>query len=592
MQVVKQLWQILTPNERIGVVPLLFMTLVMALLDVVGVASIMPFVSVMANPELVKSNPILSFAYEASFKIGVSSVDQFLLLLGTIVFFLLVVSLLFKAATTYLLVRFSFMREFSIGHRLVHAYLHQPYHWYLSRNSSDVGKNVLSEVSTIVASGILPIMTVITQSVVATALVVTLLVIDYTVALTAISILGTAYLFLVKFVGGILSKLGGDRMLMNTARFRALNEAFRSPKEVKIGNLEAYYMERFEYPAERFARDSAAAQATQHMPRYLIELVVFGGMILIVLLLLSKSGSFQNSAPLIALYAFAGYRLMPSLQQIYSSISALRFVSPTLNALHNEISEINPEVADNQMVVQPSPQKSIELNNVTFRFSNGSKDIVSNLCLKISVGETVGIVGQTGSGKTTLIDLLVGLLDPTSGEILVDGTPLNKARRKSWMTKIAYVPQQVFLADDTVEANIALGVKREDINQARVIEASKLACIDKFISGSLTQGYKTNVGEDGINLSGGQRQRIAIARALYRNPEILILDEATSALDTNIEKEVIESVLNEKKNITVIMIAHRTSTLKECDAIYVLEDGKIQRSGTYVSLGYKLLSQT
>ncbi len=583
MQTTKKLLALLTPPERKRAYLLLSMILIMALLDMLGVASIMPFMAVLATPDLIETNSFLKVLYAVSNNFGINTREELLFLLGMLVFVLLLVSLAFKALTTYAQLRFTLMREYSIGKRLVEGYLHQPYSWFLSRHSADLGKTVLSEVGTVIHGSIMPIMNLIAQCAVTTALLALLILIDPKLALIVGLTLATAYALIFKATRGLLSRMGTERVTANQARFTAVSEAFGASKEVKVGGLEQAYINRFSGPAQTYARHQATAQVISQLPRFALEAIAFGGMLLVILYLMAVSGSFASSLPIIALYAFAGYRLMPALQQIYGAVTQLRFAGPALDALHADLMSLQP--------AHPNPsqddialKQAITLNDVQYRYPNAPQLALKNLSLTIPAKSTAGLVGATGSGKTTTVDLILGLLEAQQGTLEIDGQVITDHNRRSWQRAIGYVPQQIYLADDTVAANIAFGVNAKDIDQQAVERAAKIASLHEFVANELPQQYQTNVGERGVRLSGGQRQRIGIARALYHNPQVLILDEATSALDNLTEQAVMEAVHNLGHEITIILIAHRLSTVRQCDQIYLLERGEVKASGTYEEL--------
>jgi len=579
----RKLLQLLTLPERKRAGLLLGMILVTALLDMIGVASIMPFMAVLANPELVETNAILKASYVASSNLGVNTPEQFLFALGLLVFILLVVSLTVKALTTYAQLRFTLMREYSIGKRLVEGYLHQPYSWFLSRHSADLGKTILSEVSTVVLGSMTPMMNLIAQGAAAAALLMLLILIDLKLALIVGLTLATAYALIFKATRGLLARMGTERVTANQERFTAVSEAFGASKEVKVGGLEQAYIQRFADPARLYARHQATAQVISQLPRFALEAIAFGGILLVVLYLMARSGSFASALPIIALYAFAGYRLMPALQQIYGAVTQLRFAGPAIDALHSDLMSLkskHPNPSQDAIVLK----QAITLNLIQYRYPNAPHLALKNLSLTVPAKYTVGLVGATGSGKTTTVDLLLGLLEAQQGTLAVDGQVITEHNKRAWQREIGYVPQQVYLADDTVAANIAFGIQAKDIEQAAVERAAKIANLHDFVANELPQQYQTTVGERGVRLSGGQRQRIGIARALYHNPQVLILDEATSALDNLTEQAVMEAVHNLGHEITIILIAHRLSTVKACDTIFLLEKGELKAQGTFYEL--------
>ena len=497
---------------------------------------------------------------------------------------MLVASLAFKALTTYAQTRFGLMREYSIGKRLVEGYLHQPYSWFLDRHSTDLGKTILSEVGAVVRGGLTPLMMLMAQSTVALALLILLIIVDPLLAVSVSVVLGLAYAGIFAVVSGWLKSLGQARIDANKERFNAVSEAFGAAKEVKVSGLEEAYIQRFAKPAETFAKGQATATVISQLPRFALEAIAFGGMLLMILYLMAKSGSFASVLPIIALYSFAGYRLMPALQQVYGAFTKLRFAGPALDALHQDLSSLQAIDAQHGHFSPLPLTQAISLNQVSYCYPNAVQSALKGIDLIIPAYSTVGFVGATGSGKTTTVDVILGLLEPQEGALKIDGQPITAANRRPWQRAIGYVPQSIYLSDDSVAANIAFGVNTKDIDQRAVERAAKIANLHEFVINDLPQGYATAVGERGVRLSGGQRQRIGIARALYHNPQVLILDEATSALDNLTEQAVMLALNNLGHNITVILIAHRLSTVRQCNQIFLLERGEVKASGTYDQL--------
>jgi ABC-type multidrug transport system fused ATPase/permease subunit len=298
---------------------------------------------------------------------------------------------------------------------------------------------------------------------------------------------------------------------------------------------------------------------------------------------MAQTGNFNSILPIFSLYIFAGYRLMPAIQQIYSSFTSLTFSAPALEKLYNDLKNLKPITLNEDKSILPL-NKSIILKNIHYNYPNTSRVSLKNINLEIPAKSTVGFVGSTGSGKTTLVDIILGLLEAQKGTLKIDEKMITKENTRSWQRSIGYVPQHIYLKDDSIAANIAFGVSHENINQKMLERASKIANLHNFVVEELPNQYQTSVGERGVRLSGGQRQRIGIARALYHNPQVLILDEATSALDNETEKAVMDSVNNLRKGITIILIAHRLNTLKNCDIIFKLDRGQIARRGTFQEL--------
>ena len=582
MKSFKKIFDLLSVSERKQVFYLLIMILFMALLDVIGVASIMPFIGVLTNPDLIENNIFINNLFNYSNIIGVKTKEEFLFALGILVFLLLVFSLAFKALLTYVQLRFVAMSQYGLSKRMMERYLNQPYSWFLNRHSADIGKTVLSEVRLIISKGLKPIMNIITNGTVAIALLLLLILNDPKFALIACSSLGLTYFFVYRLTRSFLMRIGRERVQANKDRFTIVTETFNAAKELKVGSLEKAFLERFSIPAKTLAKHSAVAGSIGQLPRYALEIIAFGGMLLLILLMMGQT-NFTNVLPLIALYVFAGYRLMPALQQIYLSATMLRFVSPSLNSIHDDIQTLDPEMIKKSNNTMPLT-KAITLKDLYYQYPNSLKTTIKDITLNIPASSTVGIVGITGSGKTTIVDIILGLLQAQKGTLKVDENVINRNNLAAWRRSIGYVPQDIFIADDTLAANIAFGIDKKDINQEHVQQAAKIANIDDFVRDKLPQQYQTTVGERGVRLSGGERQRIGIARALYRNPQVLILDEATSSLDNLTEQLVMKEIQKIGGNKTIIMIAHRLSTVKKCDIIFYLEKGELKAQGTYEEL--------
>ena len=583
MQKIKKILFLLSPEERKSANLLLIMITVMALLDMLGVASILPFMAVLTNPELIQTNIILNKMFQVSRLFAVENNKQFLFALGALVFLTLVFSLIFKAITIYLQLRFIQIREYTIGKRLVERYLHQPYSWFLNRHSADLGTTILSEVSQVISSTLFPLMELISKGMVAIALITLLIITDPKLALIVGLSLSLSYFLIYFFTRSYLNRIGKERLKNNEIRFTTVSEAFGAAKEVKVAGLEQIFIKRFSDSAKNYAQNQASAMVINQIPRFILEVIAFGGVLLLILYLIARTGNFNNALPIISLYLYAGYRLMPALQGIYSAVSNLTFGGPSLDKLYEDIK--NLKTFDlNKNTVPINLNELITLKNINYSYPNSSRTALKNISLTIPYKNTVGLVGSTGSGKTTTVDIILGLLESQKGTLEVDGLIINKYNNRSWQRSLGYVPQHIYLSDDTIAANIAFGVQSKDINYDAVQRAAEISNLHEFIINELPKKYQTTIGERGIRLSGGQRQRIGIARALYHNPQVLILDEATSALDNQTEKAVMDAVNNLSKSITIILIAHRLSTVKNCDKIYLFEKGQIINEGTFNEL--------
>lgn len=583
MKIIKKVLYLLTPHERKYAVFLLVMALVMAFIDMIGVASILPFVAVLTNPSLIETNIILKTMFQYLSNFGIETNQHFMFALGVIVFVLFISSLAFKTLTTYLQLIFVKMREYTVGKRLLENYVHQPYSWFLDKHSADLGKSILSEVPLVVQNSLNPLIQIITQLFVALAIVSLLIFNNPKLSLIAFSSLVIAYVLTYTFVRKRLAYIGEERLKKNKLRFTAVGEVFNAFKEIKVGVLEKIYIKRFADPAKTLAKHEASAKVLGSIPHFALEAIAFGGMLLLILFLMSKTGTLTTVLPLIALYAFAGYRLVPAIQKIYISIAQLRFVGPSLDALVEDLKSLkllNLNEDQNSIILN----KKVILNHIYYNYPNSSAAVIKGISLSIPARSIIGIVGPTGSGKTTTVDIILGLLEPKKGTLEIDNTIINKENYRSWQRTVGYVPQQIYITDDTVAANIAFGVDYKNINQEAVEHAAKISNLHEFVINELPMQYKTKVGERGVKLSGGQRQRIGIARALYHKPQLLIMDEGTSSLDNITEHIIMETISKIKKDITIILIAHRLNTVKNCDNIFVLENGQVKEQGNFEEL--------
>ena len=576
---------LLEPSEKRRGILLLILILITAFIDMMGIASVLPFIAVLTNPSIIETNVLLSYLYKQSSYLGVNTLEEFLFILGIGVFIILIISLTFRALTTYGQMRFTLMQEYVIGRKLVEGYLNQPYSWFLDKNSADIGKSVLSDVKEIIDRTILSLLNIIVHGTTVITLLILLIIVDTSLALSVGFVLGITYGIIFLIMKNLLSRIGIERTKVNTERFKIVLEAFSATKDVKVRGLENEYTDRFSESAEIYAKNQSLADVISALPRYFIEAIAFGGMIILVLFLIASGNSFVNIIPLLALYAFAGYRLIPSLQIIYSSSILMRFMGPTLDLLIKDLvnlKKIDKDFHDEESILNFN--KFIELKNIHFSYLNSDRESLTNINLTVPRNKKIGIVGSTGSGKTTMVDLILGLLDPSKGSISIDGLLITNKNKRSWQRKIGYVPQNIFLSDCSILENIALGIDKKNIDTNAAVQAAKIANLHEFIMTDLPEGYKSRVGERGVKLSGGQRQRIGIARALYAKPQLLILDESTSALDNITEKIVMEAIHNLGDRVTVIMIAHRLNTVRNCDTILVLDQGTLQAQGTYDEL--------
>ena len=579
MSLKKNLLTLFTKRDLRNFIIIFFGILLTGLFEVIGIASIAPFMAIVSSPELAQENEYLALFYNF---VNAKSHKEFVVILGLVVIISILVSNTYQAFMAWVITNFSRAQTHHLSVRLLKQYLFQPYSFFLNRNTSEMGKNIVSEVSRGVAGVLLPLLNLASKSVISISIFALLFAIEPLTALISLLVFGGIYGVLFLSVKNRLSKIGVETTDAATERFKIAHEAMAGIKEIKLRGSENIFLELFFKHSETYARNYAIRALLATIPRYFIEVLAFGGIIAIILSLLMTGRTGTEIIALISVYAMAGYRLLPALQAIYSDLTSFKFNLPIIEVLAADFRDdrqIQPSVDDKTELIF---EEKIDLEKIHFSYDNGIP-VLSGINLCIERNTTVGLVGSTGSGKTTLVDIILGLLDPKKGSITVDSIKINQNNSQIWQRKLGYVPQSIFLLDDTIKRNIAFSASDNQINDERIIEVAKMANLHKHIT-ILDEGYNSKVGERGLRLSGGQIQRIGIARALYNNPEVLILDEATSALDGVTENAVMDAIHNLSNKKTIIMIAHRLSTIKECDVIYFLDQGKIVDSGSYNEL--------
>ena len=584
---IQKIFDLLSYKEKLGLFLLFILQVAVACIEMAGIASIMPFMAVVANPNMIQDNRWLRFAY-GLFEFG--SIQRFLFFLGVLLLGLMVLSNLSKALLSWASLKFDNGLNYKLARRLLSSYLARPYEFYLNRNTAEIGKNVLAEVRTVIAGVLGAGMNVMSNLLICFCILALIMWVDPIIATTIIIILGGCYGLIYTIVRTKLSRIGREQVESNRQKYKAAGEVLGGIKDLKILGRELNFLERFATHALRHSKNNITAGVISQLPKYALEVIAFGGILMMVLSFLGDKRDAGHMIPLLALYAFAGYRLLPALQLIFSGITTVRFNLASLDLLHHDLTEIGSKSEPEQYLkqssfVKPLPfMRELELRNITYTYSGAQKSAVKELCLTIPINTTVGFVGATGSGKTTTVDIILGLLTPSSGQLLADGQLIQEQNLSGWQRNIGYVPQSIFLSDDTVMRNIAFGVPERDIDRDAVLKAAQIANLADFIKNELPEQYNTVIGERGVRLSGGQRQRIGIARALYRDPALLILDEATSALDGVTEEAVMVAIRNLSRKKTILIIAHRLTTIKDCDIIYLLDHGQLSNEGTFSEL--------
>ncbi|MEK6746303.1 MAG: ABC transporter ATP-binding protein [Pseudomonadota bacterium] len=557
---------------------------VVAIFEVLGVASIMPFIAVASNPELIQTQPFLRKLYLLS---GAENNMDFLTYLGCAVLFLLILSNVTSALVNWLVLTFTYKRGHELSLGLLRDYTSRPYIYFLSNNTSQMRKMLMNQIPRVVNGVLIPAMQLMARGVVLVFMLFLLMTINPVITLLVFGVVGGCYAAIYFNLRRHVKHIGQQTMKEEAQCHKVVSEVLGGIRDVKLLGREDYFISRFAMPSELNAHYHASSGAMAVLPRYLLEILAFSTMIIVILALLTREESLNDILPTLALYAVIGYRMLPALQQAFHSITLIRFHTPAMLELCNVL---NVDKADDKQygISDITLGKEINLQNVSFTYPEKSEAVLKNISLQIPAHKITALVGTTGSGKSTLADIITGILRPESGEIYIDDKLLDTQSIRPWQNIIGYVPQQIFLIDDTIRRNIAFGIDDNKIDETAVFSAAKMAQIDDFISSELADGYNSVVGERGVRLSGGQRQRIGLARALYHNPQLLVLDEATSALDNVTERSVMETINRLGNDIdsrkTIVVIAHRLSTVQQCHNIVLLKNGQIEAQGSYDNL--------
>ncbi len=578
-----RLLRLLPPSERRAALWLFLAMLLAAVLETLGVASIMPFMAVVMDPEMLSG---LGPLREILASIGVVADRDAVVAIGLAVFAILVLSNVAAALSLWMQHLYLARVQHALSDELFGGFLAQPYGFHVMRDAASLSNTVFSHVNGAITQALAPMLLGLARVFVVISLLALLVAKDPVIALAALGLFGVAYAGVYGALRGRQTNLGSTLAEAAEDRYRVVLEALGAIKELLVLGRSQESRARFNAASLRYFRSSSLNSAISVLPRYLLESVAFGGIVLVTILLVLSGGGMAQTIPTLALYAFAGYRMMPALQQIYASAVALRFAGAAVDALERDLVECRSALAQVPRTAGTAvlPRDGVlAVRDVTFSYPSADRPALHDVSLEILPRQTVGVVGRTGSGKTTLADLLLGLYEPASGVITYGGQPLTREAIASWRQQVGYVPQGVFLANASIAENIALGVPAAERDLEKVRRAAQLAQADEFIS-ALPLGYDTDVGERGVRLSGGQRQRLGIARALYHDPSFLVFDEATSALDGMTEEAVMSALRRLSGSRTIFLIAHRLRTVESCDQIFVMEAGRLVAVGTYAEL--------
>jgi len=579
---IRKLNDLFDQKERMQFIGVMVVALAMAIFQAIGVASILPFINMVVDPSVITENQWMVYFFKL---FGFRTINSFMVASGFAVLGVLVVGNFISAFSTWLKLRFVWKKNHNLSCALLRKYIFMPYGYFLNQNTASLSKNVLSEVQQLTGNFLLPLIKIVTEGIMTVVIFVMLLYVNFLVTIVAAGVFTVLYFLIYVYMSGRLKGAGEKRVREYTGMYKSAGETLGGVKDIKVLGVEKFFLQRFFKHSSDFSDLQSWYQVVGQVPRYAMEMIAFGGIVSLLIFFVHSNMQTEKIIPLISFFAFAGYRIMPALQEIFVSSTVIRFNSAVLNRIHQDMSEGGSIERDNfhfhKKIKPQSFEKNIKLKNVYFTYPGNSNKALSNISLGIEKDSFVALVGSTGSGKTTLVDLLLGLFSPDNGSFQVDDIEIDQDNVKNWRANLGYVPQQIYLSDDTIARNIAFGLPDEEINMDQVEKAAQLANLHDFISTELPKSYQTSIGEKGVRLSGGQRQRIGIARALYHNPQVLIFDEATSSLDNKTEREVLKAIESVAKHKTMIVIAHRLTTVKNADVVYLIGKGKIVDKGSY-----------
>ena len=571
---IQKIRMIFNRTQKIKFVILFCMLFVGSVLELMGVSLILPFVQMVMNADGTDSELLQWFGR----LVGAESRRELLIWLGLLLIAVYLIKNAYLLFAKYVQLRFVFNNRLELSGRLMRNYMKKPYPFHLEKNSSEILRSVTSDVNNLYEL-VMDVIDLVSNLLIIAMLAVYLLYTDVAITLVVAALLGLCSYFYFAIMRKRTVDYGKQNQIYNGKMIQAVNQALGGIKEIKVLARENYFVRAYEENGKYYASSLKKSQFYRNAPKYLIETVCVCGVLATILVKLQMGADVSELVPQLSVFAMAAFRLLPSVNQVNNLLNGILFLKPSIDRIYEDLQEVGArknERPPKDDYVQLPAADAIRFEHVTFQYPGTEKEILSDLSVELPLKKSIGFIGSSGAGKTTFMDLLLGLLTPDKGRICYGESDI-RDYPDAWGHKLGYIPQSIYLADDTIRRNVAFGIPDSEISEEKVRRALEEAQLLEFVD-SLDDGLDTMVGESGVRLSGGQRQRIGIARALYQQPEILVLDEATSALDTETEQAVMEAVERFRGRCTLLMIAHRTSTLENCDQIYRLEDGKLYRT--------------
>ncbi len=581
MMFYKALFRLTGHENRINLILLQFLFLLTALLQVAGIASIAPFITMVSNPESIETSNLLAYLYSLY---PFESTTHFMVTYAIGVVMLLVVGNGISSYSLWKLFQVSMKLGAHVQRTVYNSYLDNDYTFFAMNNSSRLTSQITQEIPRMVYMVVQPLLTLISQLFIATLIVIGLLIIDIKIALIATSIVVIVYFLIFKIIRAKVVDYGHLITKLNRSKLKFLDESIAGVKEVKLKGNEQYYKSEVDSINRRGLSASAYIALAGDLPRFVVETVVFSSILGLSIYILLTSGTASDALSIISLYAMAGYKLLPAAQAIYKAYSQMKANGSVVLDIDNEIEKSKQHVSLlKELGNDPAPSGDITFKEVIFTYPGANEPALNECSFTIKTNEITAFVGSSGVGKSTAVDILLGLMLPEQGAVVVGNTTLSQSNIKAWRKHIGYVAQDIFILDASFKENIAFGVPEDEIDFVSLEQAARMANIYDYICQCEGQ-FNFRLGERGARLSGGQKQRVGIARALYKNPSILVFDEATSALDNVTERLIMNDILDLAKTRTIVMIAHRLTTVEKANNILVFKNGKVKATGTYDQL--------
>ena len=597
IDLLSQLSYVFNKKNKLKILLILILIFMGGCLEVIGIGIILPYLALLLNPGSFANYDLLEQLYSVliEYRIIENSNGLYIFLTAMIIFFYWLKNLFFVFSLRFQ-IRFNYKLYRVLSLSLLNYYLKESYLNHINRNTSETIKNINQQTLDLVQAFLLPLLVLTSECVIVLLLLIFLLFINPLSSLYVFTLLGFAVMVIYIYIRKKLHSAGEKISISRTEANKQVLQGLGSFKTTKMLNKEKFFIQRFDSSINGMAAARQYYELSQNLPRFFLETAIVTVMLSLAMLMLFNGQPTKELILTLSIFGMSGMRLLPSMNRILNSLNSTRYSQGIVKTLMHDLLAANIEdfkvnVPDNHQSI--GNFESLELNNIHFSYT-GTEQTIKDLSLRIDANQSIGIVGHSGSGKSTLIDLMLGLLSPDSGKTKVNGKELH-CIGKTWQQLVGYIPQDIYLSDDSIKANIAFGVELEDINEVQLSLVIKTAQLEELMY-TLEDGIDTIIGERGVKLSGGQRQRIGIARALYHNPQVLVMDEATAALDNVTERDFMKAINDLKGHKTLIMVAHRITTVKNCDIIYVIDKGGIVEEGSYHELAlsskvFKTLAQ-